>query len=133
MPTRTWTKTTQPISHKPPTSPHLAKTEDRISHACMTSGSGPFFSNPLSSHDINLGLLSLVFAMTTQSLGSPCHALVGCLSEMCQWKNELCTLARKESSSSENQPLLPFLSSHVCCRRNSSPHEITMDVYLHQE
>lgn len=57
------------ISHQPAHT--WQKAQNRISHACMTPGFGPSSSNPLRGHDINLALLSLVFAMTTQSLGSP--------------------------------------------------------------
>lgn len=85
------------ISHQPALTWQKLKTVSAMPAWLLALG---HFPPILSSHDINLALLSVVFAMTTQSLGSPCHALVGCLSEMCQWKNELCTLARKESSSS---------------------------------
>lgn len=63
------------ISHHPAHT--WQKTEDSISHACMTPGFGPFFSKPPSSHGINLALLSLVFAVTTQSLGCPCQLSLG--------------------------------------------------------
>lgn len=63
------------ISHHPAHT--WQKTEDSISHACMTPGFGPFFSNAMSSHDINLALLSLVSAVTTQSLGCPCQLSLG--------------------------------------------------------
>lgn len=134
MPTETWTKTTRPISHKPPTSPHLAKSAEPYQPCLHDSWLWAIFLQPSARprYKSCSSFTSLCHDNTITWL-PPCHALIGRLSETCKWKNELCTLARKESSSSQSQPLLPFLSSHVCCTGNSRLREITVNIYLHQE
>lgn len=119
------------ISHQPAHT--WQKAQNRISHACMTPGFGPSSSNPARPRYKSCSSFTSLCHDNTITWLPPCHALIGRLSETCKWKNELCTLARKESSSSQSQPLLPFLSSHVCCTGNSRLREITMNIYLHQE
>lgn len=109
------------------------KTEDSISHACMTPGFGPFFSSPLSSQDINLALLSLVFAVTTQSLGCPCQLWPGVCQGCVSGKMNSAPWRGGGAAPREAKPLLPFPSSHICCRRSAGPREITVNIYLHQE